>query len=90
MNIETGFPIDFSQVCKELMPEVTIDGVPVVMVLRDGKPDKVQVENRCILKSGIIEGGRLILREGNNLAPHTPSACQDAMCQRAGSYSWAA
>lgn len=90
MNIETGFPIDFSQVRKELRPEVTIHGEPIVMVLRDGRRDKVQVETRCILKSGIMEVGRLILREGNNLAPHTSFTYQDAMHQRAGSYSWAA
>ena len=85
-EFETGFPIDFSQVRRDLGPEVTIQGGPNVMLLKDGTPEDVDVETRRILQSGILEGGRFILREGNNLAPHTPFENLDAMYQAARNY----
>jgi hypothetical protein len=86
-EFETGFPINFSQVRSELGPDVTIHGGPNVVLLRDGTPEEVQLETRRILESGILEGGRFILREGNNLTPHTPFENLDAMYQTARSYS---
>jgi len=71
-EFETGFPIDFSNLRKILGPDVTIHGGPNVMILRDGSAQEVQLETRRILRSGILEGGRFVLREGNNLAPFTP------------------
>jgi uroporphyrinogen-III decarboxylase len=40
-------------------------------------------ETRRILDSGVLEGGRFVLREGNNLAPHTPFENLEAMYQTA-------
>jgi uroporphyrinogen-III decarboxylase len=34
---------------------------------------------RRILQSGVLEGGRFLLREGNNLAPGTPLENTEAM-----------
>lgn len=73
-EFETGFPVDFGWLRQELGPEVTIQGGPNVILLRDGSPDEVRAETERILHSGICQGGRFILREGNNLAPHTPAA----------------
>jgi hypothetical protein len=82
-EFETGFPIDFGTVRRQLGPEVTIHGGPNIMLLRDGTPDEVIKETRRILDSGVLEGGRFVLREGNNLAPHTPFENLEAMYQTA-------
>jgi len=71
-SFDTGFPIDFSWVRRELGPQVQILGGPRVTLLCSNTPEEVTTETCRILKSGIMEGGRFILREGNALAPHTP------------------
>jgi len=55
------------------------------MLLRDGTPEEVRGETLRILESGVLEGGKFILREGNNLAPHTPFDNLNAMYQTARS-----
>jgi hypothetical protein len=82
-EFETGFPIDFGKTRKDLGPDVTIQGGPNIMILRDGSPEDVSNETKRILNSGILEGGKFILREGNNLAPHTPFDNLNAMYQSA-------
>lgn len=78
---ETGFPIDFTNLRKDLGPDVTIHGGPNIMILRDGSAQEVELETRRILRSGILDGGKFVLREGNNLAPHTPLENLAAMYQ---------
>jgi uroporphyrinogen-III decarboxylase len=51
---------------------VELLGGPSVPLLRYGTPEQVREEVVRILRSGVMEGGRFILREGNNLAPGTP------------------
>lgn len=89
-EFETGFPVDFGKLRRELGPNVTIQGGPNIMVLLNGKPQEVREETRRILNSGIMEGERFILREGNNLAPRTPFANLEAMYEEARSFSWTA
>lgn len=89
-EFETGFPVDFGNLRRELGPDITIQGGPNIMVLLNGKPQEVREETRRILNSGIMEGGRFILREGNNLAPRTPFASLEAMYEEARSFSWTA
>ncbi len=50
------------------------------MLLRDGSPEEVSTETRRIL-----EGGKFVLREANNLAPCTPFENLNAMVQTARS-----
>lgn len=71
-SFDTGYPIDFARFRRELGPEATIYGGPTVMLLRYGSPCEVASEVQRICASGIMEGGRMILREANNLAPQTP------------------
>jgi hypothetical protein len=71
-SFDTGFPVDFAALRAELGPEVEILGGPQVEFLRRATPDQVREEVLRILDSGIREGGKFILREGNNLAPGTP------------------
>ena len=86
-DFETGFPVDHGRIRRELGPDVTIHGGPTVMVLRDGSPDEVRAETQRILDSGVCEGGRFVLREANNLAPHTPFANLAAMYETAREWS---
>ena len=71
-SFDTGFPIDFAWVRRELGPQVQILGGPRAPLMYGGTPDEVTGEASRILKSGIMEGGRFVLREGNALAPGTP------------------
>lgn len=72
MSFDTGFPVDFGALRRELGPEVEVRGGPTVMLLKDGTPETVRQEVRRICATGILEGGRFVLREANNLAPCTP------------------
>jgi hypothetical protein len=71
-SFDTGFPVDFGWLREQLGPGVTIYGGPHVEIVRSGPPELLVAETRRILDSGIREGGKFVLREGNNLAPYTP------------------
>ena len=86
---DTGFPVDHGRLRRELGPEVRISGGPHVELLRTGTPKQVRAETKRILQSGIMEGGKFVLREGNNLAPGTPPENVAAMygaCKEYGVY----
>ena len=87
-DFETGFPVDHGRIRRELGPEVTLHGGPTVMLLHDGSPDAVRAEVQRILDSGVCaeRGGRFVLREANNLAPHTPFANLAVMYETARSW----
>lgn len=78
-GFDTGFPVDFGSLRRELGPNVQINGGPHVDFLLCATPAAVRDEVRRILQTGILEGGRFVLREGNNLAPHTPLANTEAL-----------
>lgn len=82
-SFDTGFPIDFAWVRQELGPQVQILGGPQVPLLLRGTPDEVFAETSRILKSGIMVGGRFILRDANALAPRTPLVNLVALYQAA-------
>lgn len=87
-EFETGFPVDFGRLRQELGPEVLLHGGPSIVLLRDGPPEAVAAETRRILHSGVCQGGRFVLREGNNLAPHTPFSNLQAMYEEARQFRW--
>lgn len=82
-SFETGFPVDFGKVRRDLGPGADIQGGPHVELLRSGTPEQAYEESVRILRSGVLEGGLFTLREGNNLAPGTPLENTEAM-YRAG------
>ena len=89
MSFDTGFPVDHGWLREELGPDVTINGGPHVELLRSGTPEGIRSETKRILESGIMAGGKFILREGNNLAPGTPPesvAAMYAACKEFGRY----
>ncbi|MFA5043947.1 MAG: uroporphyrinogen decarboxylase family protein [Kiritimatiellia bacterium] len=71
-TFDTGFPVDFAWLRQELGPNVQINGGPTIMLLKDGKPEQIRKEVKRICESGIMQGGRFVLREANNMAPCTP------------------
>jgi uroporphyrinogen decarboxylase len=78
-SFDTGFPVDFTWLRQELGPEVEIYGGPRATLLVSATPDEVAAEARRILESGIMAGGRFVLREANDLAPGTPLPNLQAM-----------
>jgi len=54
-----------------------------VNFLMRSTPAEVREEVRRILGTGVLDGGKFVLREGNNLAPGTPLENTEAM-YRAG------
>jgi uroporphyrinogen-III decarboxylase len=71
-SIDTGFPIDLGKARRDLGPDVELLGGPAVPLLHHGTTEQVREETIRILQSGVMEGGKFVLREGNNLAPGTP------------------
>ena len=78
-QFDTGFPVDFSRLRKELGEDVTLYGGPNVNLLLRGDAAAVRTEVKRILQSGIATGGKFILKEANNLAPETPLSNLHAM-----------
>lgn len=78
-SFDTGFPVDFGSLRRDLGPKARIQGGPHVQFLMRAKPGEVREEVRRILQTGVLEGGQFVLREGNNLAPGTPLENTEAM-----------
>jgi hypothetical protein len=76
---DTGFPIDLGKMRQELGPDVQLNGGPTIMLLKDGTPAQIDAEVKRLCECGVMEGGRFVLREANNLAPCTPLANCRAM-----------
>lgn len=75
LNITTfdlGFPTDLGLAREELGPEVLLRGNLHPELLRSGSPQEIEKETRRICQSGVMEGGRWIFCEGNNVCPRTP------------------
>ncbi len=72
MDFDTGYPTDLGKMRKILGPEVTLRGNINPMLLLDGPTYKIEEEVINLLMSGVMEGGRFLLCEGNNVAPCTP------------------
>ena len=85
-SFDTGFPVDFAQLRTDLGPDVEVSGGVHVELLRAGPPEAIRAEVKRILSSGICEGGRFVLRDANNLAPHTPPEHIEVMYQACREY----
>ncbi len=71
-SFDTGFPVDFTWLRDVLGPAVEVRGGVEVGLLLNGSCEQVYARARDILQSGIMEGGRFILKEANNLPPNVP------------------
>ena len=79
VNFDTGFPVDFGQLREQLGDDVAIQGGPEVALLLNGTPQQVYDRAKGILRSGVMRGGKFLLREGNNLPPNVPEGNLQAM-----------
>ncbi|MGB9594963.1 MAG: uroporphyrinogen decarboxylase family protein [Candidatus Poribacteria bacterium] len=89
-SFDTGFPVDFAWLRKAIGNDIEILGGPEVSILLNGTPEQVYNRTKEILQSGIMEGGRFILRDANNLPPNVPEENLSAMyncCLEYGNYS---
>ncbi len=78
-SFDTGFPVDFKWLREALGEDVEILGGPEVSLLLNGTSEQVYERTYEILKSGIMKGGRFVLREANNLPPRCPEDNLSAM-----------
>ena len=69
---DTGYPLDFAELRRQLGTESTIYGGPRVQLFVGDSREELVAEAERILASGVLEGGRFVLQEGNNLPPRTP------------------
>ena len=88
MSFDTGFPVDHGALRKALGPDVEILGGPEVALLLRGSPQDIYERTRGILQSGVMAGGRFVLREANNLPPGCPQANLEAMYRAALDFGW--
>ena len=88
MSFDTGFPVDHGALRKSLGPDVEILGGPEVALLLRGSPQDIYERTRGILQSGVMAGGRFVLREANNLPPGCPQANLEAMYRAALDFGW--
>lgn len=79
MSFDTGFPVDFGRLRAELGPDVQLYGGPSAPFLVEASSDEVRSATLDILRSGVTQGGKFVMREGNNLAPGTPAVNIAAM-----------
>lgn len=80
---DTGFPVDFGLFRREMGKEVLLSGGPRAPLFVEKEVEPLLRETERILKSGILEGGRFILEEGNNLPPRAPLSHCEAFYRRA-------
>ena len=76
---DTGFPVDFGRLRREIGPQVLVSGGPQVSFFLRDSAEPIVAEGDRILSSGILEGGRFILQEGNNLPPCARLALCEAL-----------
>ena len=72
MDFDTGYPTNLGEMRKVLGPEVTLRGNISPMLLLQGPVYRIEEKVIRLLRSGVMEGGRFILCDGNNVAPMTP------------------
>ncbi|MDD5677563.1 MAG: uroporphyrinogen decarboxylase family protein [Kiritimatiellae bacterium] len=88
-SFDTGFPVDHGALRRTLGPDVEISGGPHVGLLTHGSSTDCATKTREILRSGIMQGGRYILQDGNNLPPCVPLCNLEAVyatCLEYGKY----
>ena len=85
-QFDTGFPLNFKTLRDEVGEEVEILGGVPVPDLVNRTPEEITRITRNILESGITRGGKFVLKEANDLAPHIPWENLEAMYAAAKRY----
>jgi hypothetical protein len=69
---DTGYPIDFCTLRDQVGEDVEIWGGVTITDLMTKTPPEIYETARMILQSGILRGGRFVMKEANNMPPGTP------------------
>jgi uroporphyrinogen-III decarboxylase len=78
-RFDTGYPVDHGRLRRSLGPEVEISGGVEAHLLLSATADEVYERAKEILQSGVMEGGRFVMRDANNLPPGCPEENLEAM-----------
>ncbi len=90
-SFDTGYPVDHGWLRRTLGNDVQIMGGTEAPLLLEGTTEQVYRRTREILESGVMEGGRFVLRDSNNLPPNCPEENLEAMyncCLEHGCYTY--
>ncbi|MBX7259943.1 MAG: hypothetical protein K1Y02_26550, partial [Candidatus Hydrogenedentes bacterium] len=68
-QFDTGFPVDFAAVRRELGNNTIVYGGPKVSFFLTDDPAPIIQETKRIAESGVLHGGCFVFQEGNNLPP---------------------
>jgi hypothetical protein len=71
-GFDTGYPIRWPTLRDEIGEDVEIYGGVTVMDLVACSPEEVLQKAKEILQSGIMRGGKFVMKEANNMPPATP------------------
>ena len=85
-HFDTGFPVDFADFSKKIGPDVIWQGGPHVALLLHGKPEAIKKETKRILDEVMPNTKKFVLRDGNDIAPHTPLENIQAMVDAGREY----
>jgi len=78
-SFDTGFPLNFKTLRAEVGEDVEIQGGVKVPDLLSCTADEIFAKTRDILTSGMMRGGKFIMKEANDLAPRVPLPNLEAM-----------
>ena len=78
-SFDTGFPVNFGQLQKELGADIQISGGVHVDILLNGNTEQIKAETKRILEEVKPLTNRFIIKEANNLSPRTPPTNIKAM-----------
>lgn len=83
---DTGFPVNFAQFSKDIGNKVIWQGGPHISLLLSGTPGEIDCEVKRILAEVMPNTRRFVLRDGNDIAPHTPIENIEAMVHAGRKY----
>lgn len=83
---DVGFPIDMGKAREDLGEDVTLIGNIAPHLLKMGPEQAIKDEIKKTCESGVMKGGKFILREGSNCAPGTPISHYQAMYEAGKEY----
>lgn len=85
-SFDLGFPTDMGRARAELGEDVTLIGNIAPHQLKMGPVEAIREAVRKLCRSGVMQGGRFILHDGNNCAPNTPVTHFQAMYEAGRQY----
>ena len=86
MTFDLGFPTDMGKARADLGEDVTLIGNIAPHLLKLGPVESIRAQVKQLCESGVMQGGKFILHDGNNCAPNTPVQNFQAMYEAGREY----